>query len=679
MEIGSWCKTILFSAVLGLGVLAFSSSPSEQFVATGATKRVLVLGIDGMDYRLTHRMIEAGKLPNCRALAEQGTFLPLQTSMPPLSPVAWTCVQTGMNPGRHGVFDFLVRDPSKVQDGFLPEDGVVQKPSSDREFRIPFTPFVLPNNDKSKLRRKGVPFWDILESHGIPAVVYKMPANYPVSDSQAETLSGMGTPDIEGTYGQYTYITTDPDKYLEFKDRGRIRKGVVRDDSLMIRQEEGTENIPSLTGPVHPYKSKDTLDAERQIRIPFNVYVDSSNQAVAIIVQDQDTVLNVGEWSPWIKVGFPVIPGFQTVHGILRFYLKGISPYLQLFISPIHLAPSSGGLATENWDVELEHHCGLYHTKGMSEQTKALSHGVLTIDEYLKQSNLILQEKITALEYLLSQFQEGMLFFYVSTLDLDSHTMWRHRDPLHPAHDPAEAKRYGQHLEDRYEMMDILIGWARSQLGPDDVLYVLSDHGFTSFRREVNLPCWLQQEGFLVYESLVAARTSSMYSGIDWRRTKAFPVGFNGLCVNLAGREAEGYVSPDEYESLVEEIRSELLAWRDDDGKAVFKAIYRPSEIYGTPPDGNCPDLVLGYNLGFGPSDASALGTWAEDSIRDHTEGFSGHHLADFHLIPGVLFSSRTLTAHQARLEDIPVTVLKEFGIAPVKEMTGCSLYGDAK
>ena len=71
----------------------------------------MVLGIDGMDPNLLQHYIAEGKMPNARKLAEMGGFRPLTTSMPPQSPVAWANFITGMNPGGHGIFDFIHREP----------------------------------------------------------------------------------------------------------------------------------------------------------------------------------------------------------------------------------------------------------------------------------------------------------------------------------------------------------------------------------------------------------------------------------------------------------------------------------------------------------------------------------------------------------------------------------------
>jgi len=614
-------------------------------------RRVLVLGIDAMDFGITTKLLNSGRLPNFAALAREGTFLPLQTSMPPLSPVAWTNFTTGMNSGGHGVFDFLVRDYSKMNDGFLPEDGVTHTVGqAQRGVPIPFTKYLWPREPTLELRRKGLPFWDILEANGIKATIYKMPANFPVSSSKARTLSGMGTSDIEGTYGMFSYVTTDSSDWDKDIQGGRIHKAFVENGKVFIQNGENGKQRPALRGPKNPFLQK-SFDTSIQTSVAYDIFVDATQQAVAISIQQQDILLKKGEWSPWVQVEFELIPHAKSVHGIVRFYLKSVSKQLRLFVSPINLAPGSEGLATNNFDMELLKSCGLFYSRGMSEQTKALSQGVLTTDEYITQSNMVLSERIKALDSLLANFNEGCLFFYISTLDLDSHVMWKYYDPKHPARSRTTPKRYAEHIINRYEQMDKILGSVRAKLRPGDLLYVISDHGFSPFRRQVNLVRWLHQEGYLRYSSPLKARLSQFYSDIDWQKTTAYCIGFNGLCINLEGREANGIIPQYEYEKVVEQIRSELMALRDTDGTKIFTNIYRASEVYSGNQMSNAPDLILGYNAGYGPSDKSVSGTWGEYVITDRLDGFTGHHCMDYQLVPGVLFCNQTLTKKQARLE----------------------------
>jgi len=212
-----------------------------------------------------------------------------------------------------------------------------------------------------------------------------------------------------------------------------------------------------------------------------------------------------------------------------------------------------------------------------------------------------------------------------------------------------------------------------------DVLYVMSDHGFSPMYREFNLQTWLASEGYLAFKPSAAAKTTRTLADVDWPNTRAYGLGFQSLYLNLRGREAAGAVPREEADALAAEIRDKLLALRDHDhsifhGRRVFDSAYRPAEIYSGARLGEAPDLVIGYARGYGPSDETALGTAGPVVLAPHTGGFSGHHTNDRAAVPGVLFSSRKLVSRSARLEDVTVTLLRDLAAPPAGGMTGKAL-----
>ena len=135
--------------------------------------------------------MKQGKLPNFQRLQSLGDFRPLRTSTPPQSPVAWSNFITGMNPGGHGIFDFLHRDPER----YIPLFSAASSEAAKSAIKL--GNLVLPlSGGKIKNLRKGRAFWQILEDHDIPATVFKMPSNYPPVPTKQQTLSGMGTTDL---------------------------------------------------------------------------------------------------------------------------------------------------------------------------------------------------------------------------------------------------------------------------------------------------------------------------------------------------------------------------------------------------------------------------------------------------------------------------------------------------
>src|SRR5436309_6631522 len=101
----------LLLALLALGALALP-------LAAQPPRKLIILGFDGADARLTQQWMDEGKLPNLAKLRAQGTFAPLRPTIPSQTPVSWSTFSTGLNPGRHGVFDFLKRDPKTYRPDF---------------------------------------------------------------------------------------------------------------------------------------------------------------------------------------------------------------------------------------------------------------------------------------------------------------------------------------------------------------------------------------------------------------------------------------------------------------------------------------------------------------------------------------------------------------------------------
>ncbi|MBM4077836.1 MAG: sulfatase arylsulfatase, partial [Planctomycetes bacterium] len=184
-------------------------------VSHSVGKKVIVIGIDGMDPSLTASMMKEGLLPNFAKMSSRGGFRPLGTSTPPQSPVAWANFINGSGPGSHGIFDFIHRHPHHQCAPFfsaaetLPAEGGWD--IGDHRLHLDFWPFQH-QPSKTVLRRQGVPFWDFLDKSKIPSTFYDIPANYPPSPSHYghhRSISGMGTPDMLGTYGTYQFFSED--------------------------------------------------------------------------------------------------------------------------------------------------------------------------------------------------------------------------------------------------------------------------------------------------------------------------------------------------------------------------------------------------------------------------------------------------------------------------------------
>lgn len=647
---------------LAAGSLLTLGSPGLTTKAFGkreTPQKVLILGLDGMDPRLLQLWMKEGKLPYFQRLARQGDFLPLRTSIPPQSPVAWSNFATGTNPGGHAIFDFIHRDPER----YFPVFSASETTGAKKTVRV--GKLILPlSGGEVKNMRKGRAFWQILEDHDIPATVFKIPANYPPSSTKQRTISGMGTPDILGSYGIFNYYTTEAKELKEDIGGGRIHPVNVIANRVEAK----------LLGPVNAFK-KDRPESA----IEFKVFVDPVNPVAKISFQDNEFILKEGEWSSWKRIHFRMIPT-QSVNGICVFYLKQVRPNFKLYISPINIDPGRAVLpisTPKGYSEELEKRFGPFFTKGLPADTKALDNDVLDDGEFLQQDDLVLRERLEMFDYELARFSSGLLFYYVSSTDQRQHMFWRLIDKEHPSYDPALAKKYGNTIENIYKEMDKLLAKAMEKVDKDTVLIVMSDHGFSPFRRSFNLNTWLKESGYHTLINPWKQGREDLFMNTNWSRTKAYSYGLNSLYINQKGREAEGAVNPgSEKEALIREIAYKLENFRDPKtgGRPVLRA-FVAKDVYQGPYVEEAPDIIVGYNHGYRTSWAAPLGRISKEIVEDNTEKWSGDHCMAPEVIPGILLTNRKIKAKSPALYDLTPTILKIFGIEIPKEMVGKPIF----
>ena len=623
-------------------------------------EKLIILGIDGMDPQLLTRFMQEGMMPNFSALAQKGSFRLLTTSIPPQSPVAWSNLITGMNAGGHGIFDFIHRDPRTFKIYF--STSRVEAPK--HAIRLGSWVFPLGRGSAEQLR-EGKAFWEILDDHGIPNVIFRIPANFPPVPSKGQTLSGMGTPDLRGTYGTFSFYTDEP----------TVMAGPVEGGQVIPVEVEGSKVTAQLIGPDNSFRK-----ASPPATVPFTVSIDPFEPVAKVKVQDQEFVLREGEWSGWVRVEFQLMPLVGNVKGICRFYLKEAHPRFQLYVSPINIDPSNPALPVstpESYSRQLSNEVGEFYTQGIAEDTKALSDGVLNDKEYLAQARAVLAEHRHIFDSEFPKFRKGVFFFYFSSLDLNSHMFWRLIDSHHPGWDATLASEYGSALPEFYQEMDQVLGEVLAKLDEHTTLLVLSDHGFAPYYRSFNLNTWLLNNGYITLKSGADPDQSKPLANVDWNRTRAYGLGLNGLYVNLRDRERDGIVQRGaEVEALLKEIKGKLLAVRDpQNGMAVITRVDRADEVYQGPYSDQGPDLLVGYNRGYRAGWKTILGAFPADVLEDNTNPWSGDHCMDYTLVPGVLLSNRKIEAESPALIDIAPTMFAEFGIAKPKGMMGQSVF----
>ena len=624
-----------------LGFLLFGCGKEPDVSATD--KRVIVLGVDGMDPNFVERHWKS--LPNLDALAQQGEFKSLATTIPPQSPVAWSTVTTGRDPGGHGVYDFVHRDPFTL----APFSSMGQIAEAGKVFEI--GNYVIPLSEgKVESHREGTPFWPILTEHGIPVTMIRMPANFPPVEDESHQISGMGTVDLRGTFGTFTFFTENSEEKTHMVPGGEV----IRVDSFAHYAEL------AIPGPVNTL-----LKNRPTVYVPLQVHRDPSNAVVRLDLQSHSIVLAEGEWTDWVNVRFPLWGEFVGASGIVRFYLKQVHPRFELYVTPVNIDPSMPDLPIStpgDYSADLAAKLGAFYTQGMAEDTNAFRQGIFDVREFTQQARFVLDESIAMFRHEFAKFQTGLFFYYFSSVDQSSHMLW---------------EKYEEELLPFYKAIDEVVGEVLQSIGENTTLIVMSDHGFARFDRAVHLNTVLMREGFLVLDDPSSTGKDEMFVHVDWSRTKAYAMGLNSLYLNRLGREREGIVSEgEEAEQILSRIRERLLAFRDpDSGEQVVEEIYLPDEDYLGENSIYAPDMIIGYRPPYRASWETPLGTVPTKTVVANEDAWVGDHCIAPKYVPGVLFSNRKSSISDPKLVDLTVTFLKEFGVEPREDMIGRALY----
>ena len=648
----------------GISFLPLIASCKRFGQSESPGKKMVILGIDGMDPFLLQQLVSQGVMPNFARLIREGSFKKMRSSIPPQSPVAWSDFAVGASASVHGIFDFIHRDP-KTMIPYL-STATVSEPSH----RLSLGNWEIPlSSGTVKQLREGKPFWEYLEEEEIPTTIFKLPSNFPVRTKTVRCVSGMGTPDLLGSYGAFSLFTSNHDRTKKEITGGKIFPVHIAKNKI----------VAELLGPMNSMR-KDKTDT----KIPFTIWRDPEGDVVKVRLQDHELILAKGEWTDWLTLTFDFLPYWSSVKGICKLYLKNVHPDFEMYISPINIDPSDQALpvtAPESYGRELVDQIGLFGTKGLPADTKALSYGILSEDEYLEQSRQILEESKKAFQFEIKNLRDqskGLLFFYFSNLDQDSHMYWRAIDAAHPLYDKDLGTKYHDVIKKLYMQMDSILGDVYKNFSLRDEnfrLVVMSDHGFAPFYRSVNLNTWLLKNSYVTLFDPSSQGEQTFFKNVNWAKTKAYGLGINALYVNRAGREQRGTVSKYEYEALVAQLKKELLMLKDPiNGTIAISNVWTGKEIFNREDD-KTPDLIIGWNRGYRASWETVLGGFSREVFLNNDDKWSGDHCIDPAHVPAVLLTNKKITLEKPCLPDVTVTILGEYKIPIPKQMTGKALY----
>ncbi len=601
-------------------------------------------------------MLAAGELPNLAKLRDQGTYQRLGSSNPPQSPTAWSSFATCKKPGNHGVYDFLRRNPAKYAPGLgfgamkqpdLAPDGALQKPPAYFNYR------------------KGDTFWAVANAKGARCKLLIVPFAFPAEAlTNSSMLCGLDVPDIRGTQSWY-FSMSDQFTAVEDMPGGGTRL------PLAFEGDTATAQVPGYRNPL----------TKSFIEVPLKVTVDRQAHTIAFELQGQSGKLAENAWSEWIEWTFEVSPQY-SVHAISRLHILEAGEHVRLYMTCLQMHPRTPMIpisTPETYSGQLADKYGLFKTIGWAYDTRALQQDDMTDDMFMDdvRRTMAWNEMLMLDEFDLGNFD--VLIAAWTATDRVAHMFWRFRDPKHPRYTEEGAKKYGRTVEETYAKMDEIVGKAMEKLKPEDLLMVISDHGFHSFRKGFSINTWLIRNGYLVVadnpDPATAFTTKKYLSGFDWSKSKAYGLGLGSIFLNLQGREGQGIVTPEEAPALMAEIRDKLDAVTDPEtGEKIFNAVYIRPDVYQGVCEKDAPDLQVGYADGYQTQKLSAAGSAPEALFTPNDDKWSGEHAAsDVAQTPGILFANKGLNP-DAAIIDIGPTSMKYLDIEPAPDFEGKSL-----
>lgn len=621
-------------------------------------KKVIVLGLDGLDPKLLKRWMDEGHLPNLKKLADEGSFSPMASSVPPISPVAWSTYATGVDPSKHNIFDFLNRD---LKSGMPVLSSTDIRPPV-RTVKIGRYEFPL-SKPMVRLLRKSKPFWQILGEHFVPCHVLRVPITFPPEQvPNGALLSAMCVPDLRGTQGSFTFYTTD-----------QARAEAFEGGTVLHVQLQGDRMETEIPGPPNPM----TVEHE-MMAIPLSVKVDRAARTATFTLEGKSFTLAERAFSDWIVLHFKSALG-QKVNGIVRFRVVDIEPHFNLYMTPINLDPESPAMpiSTPGFFAQyLARLNGSYATLGLAEDTWALNERILDEEAFLEYAMLIHAEREEMWFNSLKKNKSGFNTIVFDGSDRIQHMFFRYISDPHPANAGKDAEKFKDAIFQIYRRCDEVVGRTMKYVDEKTVFFTVSDHGFAPFKRGINLNSWLKANGYLASKN---GKVDRYFDGIDWEKTRAYTFGLTGIYINLKGREANGTVDPKtEHAALKQELIEKLTGLVDPEtGKPGILRVYDAHDIYHGPYHRNAPDLVIGYNRNYRASWDGAVGIADETIFSDNTKSWSGDHCMDPLVVPGSIFCNRPIKTQFPALYDLAPTVLGLFGVARPGYMVGISLFDE--
>ncbi|HIG88174.1 MAG TPA: hypothetical protein EYQ25_14190 [Planctomycetes bacterium] len=576
-------------------------------------------------------------------------------------------------------------------------------------------------------------FWDYAGEAGAPALVLDAALAFDRPHAKnTRVLGGLGLPDVRGGISGEWFIYSSDDIWFDPGPKGE-RAGSTGSGTIFQLAADGDGIYKSFVwGPTDLHKrslamrsrqtaeegltekglswkdsqklqdekraASDLLDGmtkkpwESRTRLPLMVEPLEGGARITIGNQAQD--VQQGSWSDWYRLTFEMGP-LLTVNALTRVKLEQAEDPLTLYMDSLAIDPSEPPFwqpisQPRGFSRELEGWLGNpFETLGWACMTNQMKDERIDAQTFLEDIEFTMEWRRRLLKRAIDQDDWRLLFSVFSITDRVQHILYVHADPEHPMHDPQEAQRivrfFGRDMplseciEEVYRQMDARVGEVMQRLEPNDTLMLCADHGFTSFRRQMDVNGWLIQEGFLTLKDGVSTRDGSGGFGyVDWTRTKAYSLGLGMIYLNLEGREPLGIVPPGDARAVLEDIAARAVVATDGGNSVVLDAEIvwdkYPGEWQSM--DYPCSDLMLGfdefYRAGWNTVSGGVRLMERDGEVgpgpiyRDNTNPWSGDHAGNSpNLVTGIFFCNQKVSVPEDGVSVLHIapTVLDVLGV----------------
>lgn len=585
-------------------------------------------------------------------------------------------------------------------------------------------------------------FWDIAGREGVSSIVLDAAQSFGAeSPDGVHVLHGLGVPDLRGGLGNW-YIYSDDPTNLDFPPKSRnlgtagyeyrvdVKRGSVSTlfygPTNFVKREAYEKELDELKArtldPTLGYKESRRLQQELAPRIAelkallggesseYEADTDvvhgitkeltvepAGSGKYTITLGEESQELAVGEWSDYYNLAFQ-LSSMIKLKGTTRLKLESFEPF-RLFVNTLDIAPEAQPFwqpVTQPIDYGAELvRTGDFETYGWACMTMPFKESQISPETLLEDIEFTFNWRERLFFDQVTRGDWRLFMGLFSSTDRVQHMFYQFYDPGHPLYDEAAANRtttfFGEEiaLKDAipaiFKQVDRVVGRVLDEvLQEGDVLLMCADHGFQSFRYQVNANNLLAEAGLLVLkDGLKASSGASLGSYVDWSRTKAYALGLGGVYVNLRGREPNGIVDLADKDAVIEEIRQAMLSYVDPNtGQNVATHAYVTSDLHQGEHLADEPDVMTGfaptYRVSWGTTGGGIKLTKEGEAyvagpvVVDNDSPWSGGHpsVAAEH-VKGLFFSSRpmALPAEGPDLLHIAPTVLDLLGVAVPPEM----------